>query len=262
MSYLYETHLHTLESSRCGHTPAREYVPFYLDHGYRGIVVTDHFSGNPSYMPDRDSPWRDQVDVYCRGYEEAREEGDKRGLQVFFGIEQKFDDDECLIYGVDKQWMLKHPDLPTWGRARMLSEVEAAGGCIVLAHPFRSRGYVSQITLNACVHAIEAFNANNKPRDDLYGLAYAKYLHLPITAGSDMHDICKDRPFGLYGVAFNEPWKDIFDYVRAIRTNAPFAARHDAGRGEGEREALDKPYVRLDRNDQPTPWQVDEIFRS
>jgi len=28
MSYIYEVHLHTDESSACGKTPAREYIPF------------------------------------------------------------------------------------------------------------------------------------------------------------------------------------------------------------------------------------------
>ena len=53
MTYTYEVHLHTNESSRCGRSPAREYIPFYMDKGYDGIVVTDHFYGNPSYVPDR-----------------------------------------------------------------------------------------------------------------------------------------------------------------------------------------------------------------
>ena len=109
MSYLYETHLHTAEGSRCGRTPAREYIPYYLDMGFQGIVVTDHFYGNVSYTPDRNAPWREQVDHYCRGYEEALNEGIKRGLDVFFGIEQHFDGDEVLIYGVDKQFLYRHP---------------------------------------------------------------------------------------------------------------------------------------------------------
>ena len=57
MQYIYETHLHTNESSECGRTPAREYIPYYMDQGYDGIVVTDHFYGNPSYMADRSAPW-------------------------------------------------------------------------------------------------------------------------------------------------------------------------------------------------------------
>ena len=112
MPYTYEVHLHTNESSLCGKTPAREYIPFYMDQGYQGIVVTDHFTGNTSYIPDRNAPWPQQVHEFCRGYEEALDEGIRRGFDVFFGIEQQIENDEFLVYGPDPQWLLEHPDTP------------------------------------------------------------------------------------------------------------------------------------------------------
>ena len=39
--YLYETHLHTKESSKCGLVPAAEMVRKYRNAGYTGIVITD-----------------------------------------------------------------------------------------------------------------------------------------------------------------------------------------------------------------------------
>jgi len=234
MSYLYETHLHTFEASRCGRTPAREYVPYYLDQGYRGIVVTDHFYGNVSYKADRNLPWRDQVDSYCRGYEEALDEGIKRGLDVFFGIEQHFDGDEILIYGVDKQWLYDHPGVIGWDRKETFDQVCAAGGCVVQAHPFRVRSYISRIRLNSFVHAVEAFNGGNNPVDDLYALAYAKYRNQPVTAGTDMHAI-GGRPDSLnFGVRFDRPWTSVMDYVRAIVNREPFGVKFVEGRDAGE----------------------------
>ena len=258
MKYTYEVHLHTDESSACGKTPAREYIPYYRDQGFAGIVVTDHFYGNPSYVADRSASWPAQVDAYCRGYEEALDEGIRRGFPVFFGIEQKFDDDECLIYGPDKDWLLAHPDVHAWTRRRMLDEVEKIGGCIVLAHPFRVRDYVSKISLNICVHAVEAFNRGNLPQDDIYGLAFAEYGDYPVTAGSDMHLIEPGRE--LYGVVFDEPWEDIFSYARAIRERKPFGVRTPPGRGCGRPEPLQRPYEYLDRNERPGPWDVSCLF--
>lgn len=258
MKYTYEVHLHTDESSICGRTPAREYIPFYIDQGYDGIVVTDHFYGNPSYVPDRSEPWEKQVSQYCRGYEEALDEGLRRGLKVFFGIEQQFANDECLVYGPDRQWLLDHPDLPAWSRRKWLDEVEKIGGCIVLAHPFRVRDYVQKISLNTCVHAVEAFNRANRPVDDAYAMAYAAHYRYPITAGSDMHDIRK--PDGLYGVVFDEPWQDIFSYVNAIRQQKPFGLRADESRRLTPLQPLERPYEYLDAHDQPVEWDVKQIF--
>ncbi len=242
MSYLYETHLHTAQGSRCGRTPAREYIPYYLDMGFQGIVVTDHFYGNVSYTPDRNAPWREQVDHYCRGYEEALNEGIKRGLDVFFGIEQHFDGDEVLIYGVDKQWLYGHPEIIGWNRRQLFDQVCAAGGCVVQAHPFRVRDYISRIRLNRCVHAIEAYNAGNNPVDDCYALAYAQSLKLPVTAGTDMHRI-GGRPAELtYAVRFDRKWNSVMDYVHAILNRESFGVKVNEGRSVGELTGLALPW--------------------
>lgn len=259
MSYIYEVHLHTDESSACGKTPAREYIPFYQDQGYDGIVVTDHFTGNTSYVPDRNAPWEQQVNGYCRGYEEALDEGIKRGFKVFFGIEQQFANDECLIYGPDKQWLLDHPDTPQWSRRKWYDEINAIGGCIVLAHPFRVRDYVKKITLNNCVHAVEAFNSGNAPESDVYGLAYAQHFGYPITAGSDMHYFPRKRE--LYGVVFDEAWEDIFTYIRAIREKKPFGVKTEPGRGAGAFLPLERAYEFLDLQENPVDWDVTELMK-
>lgn len=260
MDYIYETHLHTDESSHCGRTPAREYIPYYLDMGYRGIVVTDHFYGNVSYTPNRNDPWRKQVDDYCRGYEAALDEGIKRGLDVFFGIEQHFNGDEVLIYGVDKQWLYDNPDIIHWNRRQLFDQVCAVGGCIVHAHPFRVRDYISVIRLNSCVHAIEAFNGGNNPVDDCYALAYAKHWKLPVVAGTDMHRI-GGRPDSLtYGVRFEKPWESIHDYVRAILNHEPFEVKINEGRGEGDLPELERPWEFRDSNDCIGSWSP-EILR-
>lgn len=262
MSYLYETHLHTNEGSACGVTPAREYIPYYIDQGYRGIIVTDHFYGNVSYTPDRNAPWRAQMDAYCRSYEEALNEGLKRGLDVFFGVEQNYDGDEYLLYGVDKQWLCDHPDIISWSRKRLFDEVCAAGGCMVQAHPFRVRNYISRIVLSRCVHAVEAFNAGNNPQDDLYALAYARRFNLPITAGSDMHRIGQRSEKLLYGVEFESPLMDIGDYVRAILDRRPFGVRFDEGRDRGALLPLERPWEYRDENDMPAPWSPEELMKS
>ena len=256
--YIYETHLHTDESSACGRTPAREYIPYYMDQGYDGIVVTDHFYGNPSYVPDRTAPWPEQVNAYCRGYEEALDEGIRRGFRVFFGIEQQFANDECLFYGPDKQWLLAHPNAPFWSRRRWFDEVEKIGGCAVLAHPFRVRDYVKKITLNTCVHAVEVFNGGNRPADDIYGLAYARHEGVPMTAGTDMHLIGRSK--ALYGVSFDTPWQNIFSYVRAIREKRPFRLVAEADRGLGTPPPLERPYEYLDQEEKAQPWDVSRIL--
>ena len=82
--YLYETHMHTMEASKCSDSPAREYISRYRDFGYDGIIITDHFyHGNCAI--DRSLPWPEFVRRFCLGYYHAREEGERQGFPVFFG---------------------------------------------------------------------------------------------------------------------------------------------------------------------------------
>ena len=146
MSFLYETHLHTCLASACGKSTGKEHARFYKDAGYAGVIMTDHFFGGNTAV-DRTLPWEKRIDLFWRGYEDAREEGDRIGLDVFFGLEQNFSGDEYLIYGPTKEYMKAHPEMEHWTRRQQLEEVHKAGGCVIQAHPFRIRGYMDRIRI-------------------------------------------------------------------------------------------------------------------
>jgi hypothetical protein len=231
MASLYETHLHTKESSACGVSKGREYIERYLDLGYTGIIITDHFfRGNCS--ADRNLPWDKWVHRFCRGYENAREEGARRGLDVFFGWEETFGGDDYLVYGLDKEWLLEHPEAARWTRKEQFEEVRRYGGCVVQAHPFRQHYYINCVHLSSgCVDAVEAANAaNSDPSYDALAWVYAKKLKVPVTAGSDIHYAEDVRPDTAFGVYLNKRMETIDDYVAAIRGNAISALKISPGR--------------------------------
>ena len=222
MPYIYETHMHTAQASRCSDTPGRDYILKYIDQGYAGIIITDHFyRGNCAV--DRGLPWKDFIRTFCSGYEDARNEGAKHNFPVFFGWEENVDGDEYLIYGPDAEWMISHPEMPAWTRREQYELVRAAGGCVVQAHPFRARAYLRMIHLAPYfADAVEGFNAGNERRWDTLAMRYGQLLGVPVTAGSDNHHasaMCREK---LAGVVFDEPLTDIYDYVRAILQRRPF----------------------------------------
>ena len=221
MAYLYETHLHTSQGSACGYSLGREYVKRYLDLGYAGIIVTDHFY-NGACAVNRGLPWSKWVDTFCRGYEDAREEGERRGLDVFFGWEETFDGDDYLVYGLDRDWLLEHPEARQWTRKKQFEEARRYGGCVVQAHPFRQRYYINCVYLSTgCVDAVEVANAGNQDQsNDALAWIYAQRLALPALAGSDIHRAADIRPGTVYGVYLDKKLKTIKDYVDAVRNNA------------------------------------------
>lgn len=219
--YLYETHMHTSQGSACARSRGAEYIKPYIDFGYAGIIITDHFfKGNT--RPERSLPWKEWVNEFCSGYEDAKNEGDKCNFPVFFGIEENFEGDEYLIYGVDKEWLLQHPDIKNWDRVRMYKEVRAYGGCMVQAHPFRSRSYNTAIHLMPdFVDGIEAVNYGNVPVWNTLALQYAKRLHLPFSSGSDNHSAVNMRWENLGGIVLDKPLDSIYDYVSVLLEKKP-----------------------------------------
>jgi len=230
MTYLYETHLHTRESSSCGVSRGREYVQRYMDIGYSGIIITDHFF-NGNTRADRNLPWKKWVQEYCRGYELARDEGLRRGFDVFFGWEESLDGNDYLIYGLDKEWLMTHPEAAYWTPREQFDEVTRSGGCVVLAHPFRFIQSMDRISFHSkCIHAVEAANSGNSQISDALAWSYAKKLNVSATAGSDIHCATDIRGNTVFGVYLDKKMETITDYVVAILNNTIAKLKVPAGR--------------------------------
>ncbi len=219
--YLYETHLHTSEGSACAKFSGREMAAACKEYGYTGIFVTDHNWGGNTAV-DRNLPWREWVERFCMGFENAKAEGDRIGLDVFFGYEAGFLGTEFLVYGIDKEWMLHNPGLRHAQIEEQYELVHQNGGMVIHAHPFRAERYIPAVRLfPEWVDGVEGINAmhtnskstaHNEPLFDTKAIEYAHAHHLPLTAGSDIH---QTRLLG-GGTAFRRRLASPADYIRAV----------------------------------------------
>jgi len=255
MSFLYETHLHTVFSSACANSKGSEYIQLYKELGYSGIIVTDHFYHGNTAVP-RGLPWKEWVKQFCKGYEEAKNEGERQGFDVFFGWEETFDGcDDYLVFGLNKEWLLEHPEVRNWTRGQQYSIVKAAGGCVIQAHPFRQHSYIPRIVLSSgCVDAVEAANATNSEQSyDALAMRYAQKLGRPYTAGSDTHDARQVYQDGVFGVYTKMKLKTINDFVNEICNNNLAGVKISEGRCDyyGD-EKVDIPVEVRDKYDYST----------
>jgi len=263
VSYLYETHLHTSFSSACSMSKGSEYIKGYIDRGYSGIIVTDHFYNGNTAVP-RNLPWKEWVKRFCRGYEEARNEGEKQGLDVFFGWEETFDGcDDYLVYGLNKEWLMENPQARSWTRGEQYLTVRAAGGCVVQAHPFRQHYYISRIILSAgCVDAVEAANAGNAEQSyDALAMRYAQKMGLPFTAGSDIHNADQMSDGALYGVYLAGKIENAADFANVVCNCGIIGISVTEGRCDyrGDEEIRIPLDVR-DKNDRSTGKKLTDIL--
>ena len=228
MLYKYETHLHTTEASACATSPAKDYIQTYINIGYSGIIVTDHFWGGNTCV-SRELPWKDWVNNFCLGYDHALEEAELinkktgRDFKVFFGFEQTFDGDDYLIYGLGKDWLLENPEVVSMNHSQLFENVNNNGGLMIQAHPFRFRGYQRAIHVHPReVHGVEIYNAGNTPEENELAELYAKQYGFRVTSGSDIHHTTfiterteNSMPVG--GVAFEHKINTIQDYIDGIK---------------------------------------------
>jgi histidinol phosphatase-like PHP family hydrolase len=186
--YKIETHLHTVYSSRCGHLDAQTLVSAYLEKGYHGIVVTDHFNRITCEYLDADySRPTHAAELFLQGYRLLLEEGQRQGMRIYKGAEFRFDgsDNDFLVFGYPDA-LLHDPDTTfRQGLTTFYPRCKATGALLVQAHPYR-----------ACccpvdpryLDGVEVHNRNpNREDRDAPALEFARAYGLIQTSGSDCH---------------------------------------------------------------------------
>jgi len=210
-----ETHLHTSETSACAISTAQEMVQAHIDAGYDGMIVTDHFFNGNTTVPSNLS-WTKQVELFCTGYENAVKAAENTPFKVFFGWEYGYHSTDLLTYGLDKTYLLEHPEIMEWSIDDYFNEVHKAGGFVSHAHPFREAFYIKRIRLfPELVDAIEVENASHTdPEFNKKALVYAKKHKLLMTYGSDTHNAENLRGGGMQ---FYHPINHIQDFIKAVK---------------------------------------------
>lgn len=259
MAFLYETHMHTCQGSGCGVSTGAEHARAYKQMGYTGIIITDHFFRGNTAVPHH-GPWEQRINQFCSGYEDAYREGQRIGLDVFFGWEENFNGDEYLVYGLDKAFMLAHPEMEHWTRAQQLEEVHKAGGCVIQAHPFRDRSYIAAIRLGRqFCDGIEVANAGNNAYNDAAALRYGREFGFVMTSGSDNHnaEIALEHPEKVTGVRLDRRLGNIGDWVNMILTRQPIGLNVPDGRFAIEPGAPRLESFWMDEREQLVPTRRD-----
>jgi len=215
MEYLYETHMHTSEVSRCAVSSAAQQVAAYKRRGYTGIIVTDHFLNGNTTCPGQ-LPWEKKMKHFVRGYDAARNAGDKHGLDVFFGWEFTIRGADFLTYGLDLDFLITNHDI-TWLDIDEYSElVRENGGYLAQAHPFRNEYYIEHNypVLPHLIDGVEVYNAIDRKMANERALAFAELNDLPIQAGTDSHSTGNS----IYsGIILREKAETIHDIIKAIK---------------------------------------------
>ena len=216
--FKYETHLHSSEGSACAYSSAKELVRIYHECGYSGFALTNHFvTGNTSVSCSLD--WKSQMNQFYECYLEAKEEGDKLDFDVFFAMEHGYGcGKEVLVYGVDLEFYIAHPELSKRNIDVLAQCVHEAGGIVVHAHPHRRRVYIQdsvQPRYDVC-DGIEVFNACDEMMTNNLAWVDAMKLNKIMTSGGDIHKR-QDERIGQAGMVFEERLRTEQEFLNALK---------------------------------------------
>lgn len=134
---------------------------------------------------------------------------------------------------------------------RLREELDAVGGFLIVAHPFRhafddvtamrndgvrfelTPSEAAQLPVFQLVDAIEIANGCNTPRENYFAFEVARELGLPTTGGSDAHS---ESGIGYYATGFE----------RELTSEAELLEELRAGRFEAVLRASDGGFVRFE----------------
>lgn len=212
--FRYETHLHTSPVSKCAKASVAESLEFYKSVGYDGVFITNHFiDGNIN--ADRSLPYEELIKFYCSDYEKGVRIADEIGIKVFFGVELSYGGTDFLVYGLDKEWYLSHPEIRDMKKSDELKLFMDSGALVIQAHPFREAAYIDHIRLfPRRVHGVEVINACRTDFENSLALQYADNYGLIRFAGTDNH-VGGARNY-LAGMESETPITDEKDFVSRV----------------------------------------------
>lgn len=218
MNFLYETHCHGGQCSRCARSLSQDMVRAYQSAGYTGLVLTDHFIwGNTSV--NRSLPWDVRMFKYYNAYLDAKEVGDKLDFDVIFGLEHYYGSGkELLVYGIGLEFLLAHPEIPQLNVDNFAALVHSTGGVLIQAHPYRQRYYINDgmPVRPDLVDGIEIYNAWNAPGENPQAFELAQTGDFILTSGGDTHADW-DKMIGMAGILLPGRVRDEKEFASALR---------------------------------------------
>ena len=187
--YKYELHAHTSECDLVAKLSGGELVRAYADQGYSGIVITDHyFSIFFDWFREEleGKSHKEIIDRWLRGYESARNEGEKIGFTVLPGAEVRIDGtiNDYLVYGLEIEDLYRLPLLNRMNSIDEVLDILPERTCVVHAHPFRENMTVRD---PGRFFGIEVHNGGTDGFRNQMARVWAEHYGKAMTSGSDCH---------------------------------------------------------------------------
>ncbi len=215
--YKIDLHVHTKYASGCGKMDAESLVRSYINAGYSGIVLTDHYNRVTLWYPKK-LPLGSDLHGFLEGYNLVKEVGDSLGLKVYRGAEIRFDEaaNDYLLFNYPDELLVNPDSLFEMGLEKFSQLMHQTDAMIIQAHPCRSSSIPACHPAKAAfLDGVEVFNAcigniNNNPDALKFSEANPSLIR---TQGSDCH---RPEGVGLAGIGCEYLPRDDAELVKML----------------------------------------------
>lgn len=208
-----EMHVHTSEGSPCAETAAGDIVRAYSEAGYDAVVITNHFDS--VLLKDFGETDEERIERYLLGYRKARAVSARYGIKVMLGVEIRLEpnDEDFLIYGIDEEFLFRHPDLCFMDQQSVYELCHSYGAVFYQAHPFRepctpqNPEFLDGVEFNQRPHSGNHNDRLSQWVKDHPGLKYI--------SGSDCHNLDQ---VGYGGIKVPRPVQNVKELAEILKT--------------------------------------------
>lgn len=193
MKFKYDLHVHTKEISPCARLSIEEIIDKYMEEGYFGLVLTDHFRKGYFRKCKREQ-WREKVEDFFYSYDRGKEYCKDKDFYIGLGMEISFNNEknDYLVFGLEKEDYMKNEWMIEMELKDFYNKFKDKA-IIIQAHPHRQKH--SKLADIKYLHGIEINNKNPRHNNNnhLTKAVYEKHPHLIAIGGSDVHkkeDLC------------------------------------------------------------------------
>ena len=176
-----DCHVHTQKFDKAGNL--EQLIDSFTGHGIKAFVSTDHFKER--YF----RPGKATLDDYWVPYYNAVEAASRKSIYVLPGAEVTVGNNDYLIYGMKPQEFIgltkRQVLFPEFRKY-----VNAYGGLVVQAHPFRVKRGSFQHTVNLNIDGLEIENGHpkHKGNNDVAQMLVRRFEMIG-SRGSDAHSL-------------------------------------------------------------------------
>jgi histidinol phosphatase-like PHP family hydrolase len=207
--YKFELHAHSNPASACSEFSPAELVERCKNAGAHGLVLTNH-----AIWWMKETPKEEWCAQYLKDYREAKEAGERMGLQIILGFEIHFSDssNDYLVFGYDESFVPTVYDWMDKTAKEFYDAFSNEDALIIQAHPNRNNMVEME---RDCVDGYEVFNLHPGHNSRV---AFAARLHKKnggiVTGGTDFHHRGHE---GSLFTCFSTLPQDGKDLVRLLR---------------------------------------------